>query len=156
MSAEARLEQLGITLPEPGSPLGTYVPVRIVDGFAHVSGQGPNRPDGNGAVTGKVPTERTLEEAVEAARFCGLQALAQLRKALGSLDRVACVVRTLGMVNAAPDFGRHPAVVNGFADLMVEVFGEEAGRGARSAVGMGSLPNGITVEVEVTVKLKPE
>ena len=154
MSAEARLEELGINLPEAGTPLGTYVPVRIVDGHAHVSGQGPSRPDGNGAVIGKVPSERTVEEAVEAARFCGLQALAQLRKALGSLDRVECVVRTLGMVNADPDFGGHPQVINGFADLMVEVFGEDAGYGARSAVGMGSLPNGITVEVEVTVKLR--
>lgn len=155
MSAEKRLEERGIVLPEPGAPLGTYVPVRLVDGYAHVSGQGPARPDGSGAVTGKVPSERTVEEAVEAARLCGLQALAQLRKAVGSLDRVECVVRTLGMVNADPDFGGHPAVVNGFADLMVEVFGEEAGRGARSAVGMGSLPNAITVEVEVTFKLKP-
>ena len=153
MSAEARLDELGIILPEAGSPLGTYVPVRIAGGFAHVSGQGPVRPDGNGLVTGRVPSERTVAEAAEAARFCGLQALAQLRRALGSLDRVECVVRTLGMVNAEPDFGEHPRVINGFADLMVEVFGEEAGRGARSAVGMGSLPNGITVEVETTVKL---
>ena len=88
MSAEARLAELGITLPEAGKPLGTYIPVRIAGGMAHVSGQGPNRPDGNGAVIGKVPSERTVEEAVEAARFCGLQALAQLRKALGSLDRI--------------------------------------------------------------------
>ena len=113
MSAEARLAELGITLPEPGKPLGTYVPVRIAGGFAHVSGQGPNRPDGNGAVTGKVPSERTVEEAVEAARFCGLQALAQLRKALGSLDRIECVVRTLGMVNADPDFGATPTSSTG-------------------------------------------
>ena len=154
MSIEARLVEIGIELPEAGTPLGTYVPVRVVGGYAHVSGQGPTRPDGNGAVIGKVPSERTVDEAVEAARFCGLQALAQLRNALGSLDRVECVVRTLGMVNADPDFGGHPRVINGFADLMAEVFGDEAGIGARSAVGMGSLPNNITVEVEVTVKLR--
>lgn len=154
MGAEARLAELGITLPAPGKPLGTYVPVRIVGDWAWVSGQGPQRPDGSGAVIGQVPGERTVEEAVEAARFCGLQALAQLRAALGSLDRVECVVQTLGMVNAAPDFGEQPRVINGFADLMVEVFGEEAGKGARSAVGMGSLPNGITVEVEMSVKLR--
>ena len=154
MGAEARLKELGIELPAPANPAGTYVRARSVDGYVYVSGQGPRRADGS-AITGKVPSERTVEEAVEAARLCGLACLAAIREAAGSLDRVECVVRSFGMVNADPDFQQHPKVIDGFANLMVEVFGED-GKGARSAVGMGSLPFGITTEVETTVKLKAD
>ena len=104
-------------------------------------------------VTGKVPTECSEEEAYQAARLVGLNVLATLKNHLGDLDRVHRVVKVLGMVNAAPTFGNHPSVINGFSDLMVEVFGE-AGRAARSAVGMGSLPMNIPVEVEMIVEIK--
>lgn len=152
MSAEQRLKELGIELPKASPPAGAYAKVLIVDGVAHLSGQGPRNPDGT-PFSGRVPDVRSVEEAVEAARSCGLYALAALRDAIGSLDRVEQVVRTLGMVNAAPGFGEHPRVIDGFSKLMIEVFGETAGKGARSAVGMGSLPFDITVEVEMTVKL---
>ena len=151
MSAEQRLKELGIVLPASSPPAGSYSKVVILDGFAHLSGQGPREPDGT-PITGQVPTERSVEDAVGAARNVGLQALAVLREALGSLDRVAQVTRTFGMVNAVPGFTQHPKVIDGYSNLMIEVFGE-AGRGARSAVGMGSLPFNISVEVEMTVRL---
>jgi enamine deaminase RidA (YjgF/YER057c/UK114 family) len=152
MSAEQRLKDLGIVLPAASAPAGSYAKVVILDGFAHLSGQGPRNPDGS-PITGQVPTDRSVEDAVAAARNVGFQALAVLRESLGSLDRVAQVVRTFGMVNAVPGFTQHPKVIDGFSNLMIEVFGE-AGRGARSAVGMGSLPFNISVEVEMTVKVK--
>jgi enamine deaminase RidA (YjgF/YER057c/UK114 family) len=152
MSAEQRLKNLGIVLPVASAPAGSYSKVVMLDGFAHLSGQGPRNPDGS-PMTGQVPTDRSVEEAVAAARNVGFQALAVLRESLGSLDRVAQVVRTFGMVNAVPGFTQHPKVIDGFSNLMIEIFGE-AGRGARSAVGMGSLPFNISVEVEMTVKVK--
>lgn len=151
MSAEKRLRELGIVLPEVIAPAGSYVKVLVLDGFAHVSGQGPFDTDGK-PITGQVPTERSFEDAVVAARAVGLQTLAVLREELGSLDRVSQVVRTFGMVNAAPGFTRHPTVIDGFSNLMIDVFGE-AGRGARSAVGMSSLPFNISVEVEMTARV---
>jgi enamine deaminase RidA (YjgF/YER057c/UK114 family) len=151
VSAEQRLKDLGIILPTSSPPAGSYAKLVILDGFAHLSGQGPRNPDGS-PITGQVPTDRSIEEAVKAARNVGLQSLAVLREALGSLDRIAQVTRTFGMVNAVPGFTRHPTVIDGFSNLMIEVFGE-AGRGARSAVGMGSLPFNISVEVEMTVRL---
>ena len=151
MSAEQRLKNLGIVLPVASAPAGSYTKVVMLDGFAHLSGQGPRNPDGS-PMTGQVPTDRSVEEAVAAARNVGFQALAVLRESLGSLYRVAQVVRTFGMVNAVPGFTQHPKVIDGFSNLMIEVFGE-AGRGARSAVGMGSLPFNISVEVEMTVKV---
>ena len=152
MSAEQRLKDLGIVLPVASAPAGSYTKVVMLDGFAHLSGQGPRNPDGS-PMTGQVPTDRSVEEAVAAARNVGFQALAVLRESLGSLDRVAQVVRTFGMVNAVPGFTQHPKVIDGFSNLMIEIFGE-AGRGVRSAVGMGSLPFNISVEVEMTVKVK--
>lgn len=153
MSAEQRLKDLGIVLPDASPPAGAYAKVLILDGFAHLSGQGPRNPDGS-PFTGRVPDVRSVEEAIEAARSCGLFALAALRDAVGSLDRVEQVVRTLGMVNAAPGFGEQPRVIDGYSKLMIDVFGEQAGKGARSAVGMSALPFDITVEVEMTVKLR--
>ena len=124
----------------------------ILDGVAYLSGQGPRNPDGK-PLSGQVPGDRSAEEAVAAARNVGLYALAALRNTISSLDRVKQKVRTFGMANAAPGFTQHPKVINGFSDLMIEVFGD-VGRGALSAVGMSSLPSNVAVEVEMTVKLK--
>jgi enamine deaminase RidA (YjgF/YER057c/UK114 family) len=151
---EARLKELGIELPEVPSPVGNFVPAVIHDGLAFFSGQGPVMEDGRLA-TGKVGGDVTAEEAYRHARRTGIVLLAAMKKSLGSLDRVERVVKIFGMVNAAPEFEGHPAVINGCSDLMVEVFGE-AGRHARSAVGMGSLPGGITVEIEAVAAVKPK
>ena len=124
----------------------------IVDGFAYVSGHGPVRADGS-LIQGRVGDDLTEEEGNLAARQVGLTILATLKSQLGSLDRIERLVKVLGMVNAASDFRRHPQVINGFSDLMVELFGE-SGRAARSAVGMGSLPGNIAVEIELILKLK--
>jgi enamine deaminase RidA (YjgF/YER057c/UK114 family) len=146
MSAEARLKELGIVLPSVPKPVANYVPFRLVGGFLYLSGQGPKDANGN-TLIGKVPTEVSVEDAYKHARLVGLGLLAVARDALGSLDRVEAVVKLLGMVNGVPEFGEHPKVINGCSDLLVEVFGDR-GRHARSAVGMGSLPNRMSVEIE--------
>jgi enamine deaminase RidA (YjgF/YER057c/UK114 family) len=146
MSAEDRLRELGIELPPPFEPVGSYVAARRSGGTLYVSGQGPAGPDG--LVTGKVGRDLDLEQAVAAARLTGLNLLAVMRAELGSLDRVRAIVKLLGMVNCAPGFNDTPAVINGCSDLLVEVFGD-AGRHARSAVGMAELPYDIAVEVEL-------
>jgi enamine deaminase RidA (YjgF/YER057c/UK114 family) len=148
MSAEARLRELGIELPEVMPPAGSYVPAVRTGDLVFVSGQGPM---GVGEpILGKVGGNLTLEQGVEAARIVGLNLLAVLRAELGSLDRVTRVVKLLGMVNCAPGFNQTPAVINGCSDLLVEVFGD-AGRHARSAVGMAELPFDIAVEAELVV-----
>lgn len=152
MTIEARLKERGIVLPAPPPPAGNYVGAVIVGNLAFVAGHGPRRADG-GYVTGKVGAEVSVEEAVEAARLVGLNLLSSLQAATDTLDRVERFVKVLGMVNAAPDFEAHPAVIDGFSNLMVEIFGEP-GRCARSAVGMGSLPFGIPVEIEAVIALK--
>src|SRR5262249_26099217 len=152
MSAEARLKQLGLVLPKVPTPMGTYVPFRLVGNLLYLSGQGP-RDEKGGSLMGKVGADVSVEEAYRRARLIGLQLLAATRQALGSLDRVEAVVKLLGMVNAVPEFKDHPKVINGCSDLFVEVFGE-AGRHARSAVGMGSLPNQISVEIEAIFAVK--
>ena len=144
---EARLRESKITLPPPPSPVANYVPAVQVGNILYVSGTGSRRPDGT-FIQGKVGKDLTKEEAYDAARIAGLRVLSTVRNTLGSLDRVVRVVKVLGMVNAVPEFEEQPAVVNGFSDLMVEIFGEEAGKAARSAVGMGSLPFNIPIEVE--------
>ena len=152
MSAEATMKNLGIELPNPTTPLGSYVGAVQTGNLVYISGQGPRRPDGT-SITGKVGTGgMSIADAQAAARLVGLNALATLRAEIGDLDRVKRVVKVLGMVNAAPDFNEHPKVINGYSDLMFEVFGE-AGRHARSAVGMGSLPFQIPVEVEMIVEV---
>tara|TARA_B100000029_G_scaffold19888_3_gene20119 strand:+ start:602 stop:1186 length:585 start_codon:yes stop_codon:yes gene_type:complete len=151
MSAEARIAELGLELPTPPTPGGTYMPVVQVGDICYVSGHGPVQTDGT-MITGKVGEEMGEEEANAAARVVGLAVLATLRAHLGSLDRVSRFVKVLGMVNCTPDFGTQPKVINGFSDLMVEVFGEN-GRAARSAVGMGALPGNIPVEVEAIVQV---
>jgi len=153
MSAEAKVKSLGLELPPPPKPAGVYQPVVVVGNMAYVSGHGPLRSDGS-MITGRVGADLDQQAGYQAARQTGLAILASLRSKLGSLDRVRRVVKTLGMVNAAPDFQQHPAVINGFSELFAEVFGSEHGVGARSAVGMGSLPGNIAVEVEVIVEIK--
>ena len=151
MSAEAKLTELGITLPSAPKPVGNYVGGVQVGSLLFMSGCGPRKPD-NASITGKVGRDLTTEQGYEAARLVGLNMLANVKAQLGSLDKVKRVVKVLGMVNADPEFKEHPKVINGFSDLMVEVFGE-AGRGGRSAVGMGSLPAQIAVEVEMILEV---
>jgi enamine deaminase RidA (YjgF/YER057c/UK114 family) len=153
MSAEARLKQLGLVLPDVPTPVANYVPFRLAGGLLFLSGQGP-RDDKGKALTGKVGADVTVEEAYRRARIIGLQLLSTTRQALGSLDRVEAVLKVLGMVTAVPEFKDHPKVMNGCSDLFVEVLGD-AGRHARSAVGMGSLPNQISVEIEAILAVKP-
>ena len=153
MSAEERLKQLGIVLPKVPTPVANYVPYRLAGNLLFLSGQGPRDEKGN-TLSGKVGAEITVEEGYKRARLIGLGLLAATRQALGSLDRVEAVLKVLGMVNAVPDFKDHPKVINGCSDLFVEVLGE-AGKHARSAVGMGSLPNQISVEIEAVLAVKP-
>jgi enamine deaminase RidA (YjgF/YER057c/UK114 family) len=145
-SIEQRLAQLGIVLPAVPKPMANYVPSVLVNDLLYLSGQGPRLGSGEFA-HGKVGTDVTTEEAYQHARMVGIQLLAAAKDALGDLGRVRRIVKLLGMVNAAPEFKQHPQVINGCSDLFVEVFGEQ-GRHARSAEGMGSLPNNITVEIE--------
>jgi enamine deaminase RidA (YjgF/YER057c/UK114 family) len=151
-SAELRLERLGLVLPPPPPPIGRFVTHRRVGELLFLSGQGPLGEDGR-FHEGQVGTTVSVSEAREHARLTGLHLLSVMRAALGSLDRVAFVVKLLGMVNAAPGFRDHPAVINGCSELFEAVFGED-GRHARSAVGMGSLPNNITVEIEAIVAVR--
>jgi len=153
MSIEARIAELNLEFPPPPKPGGVYHPVVIVGDLAYVSGQGPMRADGT-MITGKVGATMNEADAHQAARQVGLTMLATLRNELGSLDRIDRLVKTLGMVNSAPDFGNHPQVINGFSNLMVEIWGPIKGKGARSAVGMGALPGNIAVEVECIFQLK--
>ena len=153
-SAESRLRELGLTLPAAPAPIATYVRAVKVGNLLFVSGHGPAAAADGKTFSGKVGRDLTLEEGRTAARLVGLNVLASVRSSLGSLDRVVRVVKVLGMVNAADNFTQQPQVVNGFSDLMVEIFGEERGKGARSAVGMGSLPNDIPVEVEAIFEVE--
>lgn len=151
MTPEARLAQLNIALPPTPPPGGVYTPVVIVDRIAYVSGQVPWDAEGK-MVVGRVGSDLTEEQGAAAARDVALSMLATIRASLGSLDRVKRIVKVLGMVNSTPDFQRHPAVMNGFSNTMVEIFGDN-GRAARSAVGMGSLPYNVPVEVEAVLEL---
>ncbi|EBA06900.1 RidA family protein [Sagittula stellata] len=152
---ESRLRTLGLTLPTRApTPIGAFTNVREVAGMVYVSGQGPVEADGT-LLRGKVGSEVTAEEARKHARLVAVNILAALRDQLGSLDRVKGVVKLLGMVNAVPDFERHPFVIDGASDLLGAVFGP-SGVHARSAFGVGSLPNRITVEIEAIFELAPE
>ncbi|MDM8010895.1 MAG: RidA family protein [Parasphingorhabdus sp.] len=149
---EARLKELDIVLPAMPTPVANYVPYRITGNRLYLSGQGPGTPEGVFSL-GKVGTEVTVEQAIVDARLCGLRLIAVTQAALGSLDRVTQVVKLLGLVNGAPEFGEHPRVINGCSDLFVEVFGEK-GRHARSAMGAGSLPRNMTVEIEAILEFE--
>ncbi len=152
MSAETRLAELGLELPHPPQPLANYVPWRIGGGLLFLSGVGPRYADGKN-VTGVLGADLDVKAGYDAARLCGLNLLANMRAALGTLDRVDTILKVLGMVRGTPDFGEQPEVINGCTDLFVEVFGD-SGRPARSAVGMGSLPRGIAVEIEAVVLIR--
>lgn len=153
MSIEAKLAAANIVLPPAPAPAGVYQPVIVVGNIAYVSGHGPLRADGT-MITGRVGADINQHDAYEAARQTGLAMLSSLRGSLGSLDRIERLVKTLGMVNCVPEFTAHPAVINGFSDLFKELLGPDLGVGARSAVGMGSLPGNISVEVEAIFLLK--
>ena len=142
MKIEKRIEELKITLPAISAPMGNYVPARRAGNLLFLSGRGP------GAIAGKVGDTITVEQAYQHARIVGLSLIAVMKQELGDLDKVKGIIKVLGMVNASPSFGDHPKVINVCSDLMVEVFGD-AGRHARSAVGMGSLPTQIPVEIEL-------
>jgi enamine deaminase RidA (YjgF/YER057c/UK114 family) len=153
MNAEAKLSELGLELPPAPKPMGVYKPLLISGNMCYVSGHGPLKPDGE-MIVGRVGQDMDQQGGYDAARQTGLAILASLRAGLGSLDRVKRVVKTLGMVNCTPDFGQQPAVINGFSELLAQVFGEENGVGARSAVGMGSLPGNIPVEIEAIFEIE--
>ncbi len=152
MSAEKKIAELGLELPPAPKPGGVYQPIIVQGNLAYVSGHGPVRSDET-MITGRVGADMDAAEAKFAARQVGLAILASLRKRFGSLDRVKRLVKSLGMVNATPDFGEHPQVINGYSELMAEVFGPENGVGSRSAVGMGSLPGNISVEIEAVFEI---
>ncbi len=152
MGAEARLAELKLELPPAPKPVATYVTAIRHGDLLYVSGHGPLRSDGT-MITGRLGADLDVAGGQAAARQTGLAILATVRAHLGSLDRVVRLVKTLGMVNSTADFGDQPKVINGFSDLMKDVFGD-AGVGARSAVGMGALPSGIAVEIEAIFQVK--
>jgi enamine deaminase RidA (YjgF/YER057c/UK114 family) len=152
-SAEERVRQLKLVLPPVTKPPNTLVNAVRVGDMLYVSGTGPGKMDGE-EVVGRLGQDLDVSRGRAVARQVGLNILSVVRAELGSLDKVERLVKTFGMVNAAPDFKQQPLVINGFSDLMVEVFGEQAGKGARSAVGMGSLPGGIPVEIEAIFQVR--
>jgi enamine deaminase RidA (YjgF/YER057c/UK114 family) len=150
-SPSKNVEALGLLLPPAPPPAGLYKPVVVVDKFLYVSGQGPMKSDGT-LLLGRVGDSLTLEEGKFAARQVGLTMLSTIRTHFGELDKIKRLIKTLGMVNCTPEFGHHPLVINGFSELMSDVFGADHGVGARSAVGM-MLPGGIPVEIEAIFEL---
>src|SRR5688572_25117880 len=152
MSAEKRILELKLELPPAPKPVAVYKPLVIAGNLAYVSGHGPLKPDKT-LITGRVGQDLDLNAGKLAARQVGLAILATLRAQLGSLDHVERLIKVLGMVNSTPDFKDHPQVINGCSELFAEVFGSDKGIGARSAVGMGSLPGNIAVEIEAIFEL---
>jgi enamine deaminase RidA (YjgF/YER057c/UK114 family) len=150
---EAKLKELGITLPAPGAPIANYVNAVRTGNLVFLAGKGPTGPDGKDIV-GRLGKDMTVEQGYQAARSVAINHLAVLKAELGDLKRVTRIVKVLGMVNSDPAFTQQPAVINGYSDLIVSVFGEK-GKHARSAVGMATLPNGIAVEVEMIVEIGP-
>jgi enamine deaminase RidA (YjgF/YER057c/UK114 family) len=148
---ELKIKELGLTLPPAPKPIGVYKPILVIDKFLYVSGQGPLLPDGS-LMKGKVGADLDLNQGKSAARQVGLTMLSTIKAHFGDLNRIKRIVKVLGMVNSTPDFESQPAVINGFSELMAEVFGEENGIGVRSAVGM-TLPANIAVEVEAMFEL---
>ncbi|MCW5515056.1 RidA family protein [Muriicola sp. Z0-33] len=151
MSPSQQLKAMGVVLPPAPPPAGVYKPVLVVDNFLYVSGQGPMQNDGS-LMVGRAGDDLNLEQAKEAARQVGLTMLSTIVTHFGELDKIKRVVKVLGMVNSTPEFGQQPLVINGFSELMAEVFGPEHGIGVRSAVGM-MLPGNIPVEIEAMFEL---
>ena len=149
---EERIKELGIELSKPGKPVANYVNSVLTGNLVFMAGKGPRRPDET-MVTGKVGDDLTIEQGYEAARLTAVEQLSALKVQIGDLNKVERIVKVLGMVNADPSFTSHSAVINGFSDLMVEVFGER-GKHARAAVGMGSLPSNIACEIEMIVQIR--
>jgi enamine deaminase RidA (YjgF/YER057c/UK114 family) len=152
MGAEARIQELKLVLPPAPKPVATYVTAIKHGDLVYVSGHGPLRPDGT-LITGRLGADMDLTAGQAAARQTGLAILATLRSHLGSLDKVVRLIKSLGMVNSTPEFNDHPKVINGYSDLMKDVFGD-SGVGTRSAVGMVNLPSGIAVEIEAIFQVK--
>jgi len=152
-SAESRLGLMGLELPPAPTPMGVYKPLVIVGKLAYASGHGPLRPDGTFMI-GRVGADLDATAGKDAARQTGLTILATLRRELGNLDKVERVVKVFGLVNCTADFQEHPSVINGCSELFAQIWGEEKGVGARSAVGTNSLPKNIPVEIEVIFALK--
>jgi enamine deaminase RidA (YjgF/YER057c/UK114 family) len=152
-SPEERVAALQLELPPAPQPVAVYKPLVMVGSLAYVSGHGPVKADKT-LIKGRVGNDLDLEAGKAAARQVGLAILATLRNELGSLNRVRRVIKILGMVNCTPDFQQHPAVINGCSELFAEVFGPDAGIGSRSAVGMGSLPGNIAVEIEAIFEIE--
>ncbi|MGB5172019.1 RidA family protein [Eudoraea sp.] len=150
-SPSKRIETLGLILPPAPPPAGLYKPILVVDNFLYVSGQGPMKPDGT-LMTGRVGDDLNLGQGKLAAEQVGLTMLSTIKTHFGDIDRIKRVVKVLGMVNSTPEFGQHPLVINGFSELMADIFGNEMGVGVRSAVGM-MLPGNIPVEIEAMFQL---
>lgn len=150
-SPSDKIKELGLEFPPAPKPAGVYRPILIVGKFLYVSGQGPVKNDGT-LITGRVGDNLNMEEGKLAARQVGLTMLSTIQTHFGDIDKVKRVVKVLGMVNSTPDFGKHPLVINGFSELMAEVFGSENGIGVRSAVGM-MLPDNVAVEIEAMFEL---
>jgi enamine deaminase RidA (YjgF/YER057c/UK114 family) len=151
-SAEERLKETGYILPPPPSPLGVYKPFLIEGNHIYVSGHGPFLPDRK-LIIGRVGDQLNIEEGKKAALQVGLTILSTLRSNLGSLDKIKRVIKVFGMVNCVPDFEKHPYIINGCSELFAKIWGDENGIGVRSAVGMGSLPDNIPVEIEAVFEL---
>jgi enamine deaminase RidA (YjgF/YER057c/UK114 family) len=151
-SADERFEQTGLTLPPPPKPLGVYKPFVIDANHFYVSGHGPFKDDGN-LIKGRIGDDMNMEDGKLAARQVGLCILSTIKASLGSLNKVKRVIKVLGMVNCAASFEKHPYIINGCSELFKTVWGEENGVGVRSAVGMGSLPDNIPVEIEALFEL---
>jgi len=151
-NVEEKIQSLGITLQAPSPPVANYVNSVRTGNLIFMAGKGPKKDDGD-YITGKVGSELSIEEGYAAARLTAVQQLSALKAELGDLNKVVRIVKVLGMVNADPNFTEHPSVINGFSDLMVEVFGVR-GKHARAAVGMGSLPTNIACEIEMIVEVR--
>jgi|SRR5436190_19102206 len=151
-SAEIKLKELGLELPPPRSPLGIYKPCLINGNHLYVSGHGPYNSDGS-MIIGRIGKDMDIEQGKLAARQTGLAILSSIKEKLGSLDKVKRVIKVLGMVSCDADFEKHPYVINGCSELFAQLWGEENGIGVRSAVGMGSLPGNIPVEIEALFEL---
>lgn len=154
-TADHRFEKLGLALPPAPKPLGVYKPFLQVGNLVYVSGHGTVKEDGT-LIVGRVGKDLNMEQGKAAAQQVGLAILSTLKKNLGSFNRITRVIKVLGMVNCVPEFERHPFVINGCSELFAKVWGEDNGVGVRSAVGMGSLPDNIPVEIEAIFELQPQ